>query len=39
MGEYDTILLNETHIPNNPLRVDIVDEVNDLSFASTDFQR
>lgn len=28
MGNYNDIFLNETHIPNNPLRVDIVNEVN-----------
>ena len=28
MAEYDTILLNETHLPNNPLQAVIVKEVN-----------
>lgn len=37
MGEYDSILLNETHIPNNPLRIDIVDEVNEyIGYAYAD---
>lgn len=27
MADYQEILINESHIPNNPLRVDIVDEV------------
>ncbi len=29
MSDYHPVLLNKSHIPNNPLRIDIVDEVNE----------
>lgn len=37
MENFNEILLNESHIPNNPLRVDIVDEVKEyIGYAYAD---